>query len=641
MSLQAVILAGGKGTRLASRLNGRPKPLIDVAGTPLLKRQIDALRAAGVTDVVILVNHAAEQIQEYCSSNDNFGLSALRLIDDGEPRGTAGAVLASLDALGPRFLVIYGDTLFNVDFTRFIAEHDRSGAEATLFLHPNDHPIDSDLVSLNDDGMISGFHSKPRPADALFPNLVNAALYVVEREALRRWRDIAVPCDFGADLFPAMLAAGARLKGYTSFEYIKDIGTPSRLDKAEQDLIRGVLTRANLSQAQACVFLDRDGTLNELDGYIRTPEELKLIDGAANAVRRFNLAEHRVAVVTNQPVVARGECSFEDLRLIHSKLDMLLAETGAYVDRLYFCPHHPDAGFEGEIASLKIRCSCRKPEVGLLIQGAHDLNADLARSWMIGDSTGDILAAAKIGLRSILVRTGEGGRDGKYDVLPDFVVDDLAAAADFILNSYPRLEALAGSLVDGIEAGSLVLIGGAARTGKSTLTGAMVDRLRTRDQQAVVVPLDRWLRPAELRGDGVGGRFDIPAVYSALEPWLDGGGASFKAPFYDRFKRQQREGTELSIERDSVVIVEGVPALLLPIETERSVFRVHLKSDEADRRTRVINDLLYRGLGDRSGSEALYEARLDDETAVVERVGKDADVTKSLDECFSKEWPHA
>jgi histidinol-phosphate phosphatase family protein len=435
---QAVILAGGKGTRLAERLDGRPKPLVDVDGTPLLARQVRLLREHGVSEILVLVNHEAQQIRDYCAAQSNFGLDRLDLIDDGAPRGTAGAVLATLNRLQHRFLVVYGDTLFNIDIGRFVAAHVEARADATLFLHPNDHPHDSDLVELDENRAVAAFHPKPHPAGVFLPNLVNAAFYAIETASLAPWRDIRLPADFGADLFPAMLAAGARLHGYVSFEYIKDLGTPKRLDKVVDHLRRGVVARATLGRPQACVFLDRDGTLNQLNGHIRRPEDFVLLTGAAQAVRRLNDAEYRVALVTNQPVVARGECSLATLRAIHAKLDAGLADAGGFLDRAYVCPHHPDAGFAGEVRELKIDCACRKPKPGMIEAAARDLNADLARSWMIGDSTADMLAARRAGVRAIRVATGEGGRDAKYAAEPDVVVADVAAAVDFILAEVPR-----------------------------------------------------------------------------------------------------------------------------------------------------------------------------------------------------------
>lgn len=437
---QAVILAGGKGTRLRERLGARPKPLIEVAGVPLLGRQIEALRAGGFRDILVLVNHAANEIAAFCA-NASFADLHVTLLDDGEPRGTAGALLHAGGHLAERFLVVYGDTLFDVDLDRFWRAHEALPAEATLFLHPNDHPFDSDLVELNEDGLIVGLHSPPHANEAWLPNLVNAALYVLEREAVAFWRDEPPPSDIARDLFPAMLRRGSRLRGYVSFEYIKDIGTPHRLDRAVAHLRHGVVGRARRDRPQRAIFLDRDGTLNELRGHIARAEDLVLVDGAAAAVKRLNEGEYRVVLVTNQPVIARGEATPEAVRRIHAKLQTLLGRDGAYLDAIYLCPHHPDRGFAGEVDTLKITCDCRKPATGLIERAREDLNIDLAQSWLVGDSTSDMLAARRAGLRSILVRTGEAGRDGRHTVRPDFVARDLRAAADFII----------GGSLDGLE----------------------------------------------------------------------------------------------------------------------------------------------------------------------------------------------
>lgn len=427
--MQAVILAGGKGTRLASRLNGKPKPLVDVGGIPLLERQLVTLAAQGVTEAIILVNHEASQVADFLAERE-FGCTTM-LIDDGDPRGTAGAVIACRDRLAPTFLVVYGDTLFDIDITAMLAYHQSSGGDATLLLHPNDHPADSDLVETDDTGRICAFHSYPHPPDAWLPNLVNAAFYVVERRLLDRCGQITLPCDFARDLFHAALRAGSKLQGYRSYEYIKDLGTPSRLDKAERHLAAGVVRRARRRETQRAVFVDRDGTLNELRDYVRTAEDLVLLPGVAAGLRRLNDAERRVVIVTNQPVLARGECTFAEMRRIHAKLDTELGRDGVYIDALYLCPHHPHAGFPGEVAALKVACDCRKPKPGMILQASADMNIDLSGSFFIGDSLRDMEAARQAGVTSILVGTGEASEDD--GVLADFAVRTFSEAIDLIL----------------------------------------------------------------------------------------------------------------------------------------------------------------------------------------------------------------
>jgi histidinol-phosphate phosphatase family protein len=138
-------------------------------------------------------------------------------------------------------------------------------------------------------------------------------------------------------------------------------------------------------------------------------------------------------LVTNQPVIAKGFCSEADLQNIHNKLETLLGAEHAFLDRIYYCPHHPDAGFAGERPELKIRCDCRKPAPGMVHQAAKDLNLDLTKSWFIGDTTTDIQTARNAGVRSILVQTGYAGRDGKQEAKADFIFASLKNAADWIV----------------------------------------------------------------------------------------------------------------------------------------------------------------------------------------------------------------
>lgn len=430
---QAVILAGGKGTRLAVRLDGRPKPLVEVCGEPLLGRQLRALADQGIEDVLLLVNHRAKDIAEFVATATANVPLRVALRDDGDtPLGTAGALFAAIDDLDDEFLLVYGDTLFDIDVAAMLEHHRVHLADVTLLVHPNDHPADSDLIELDDADRVVAMHGYPHADGVDYDNLVNAAFYVCRRKGLGRLLETGRPQDLAKDHLPALLAAGARLFGYRSFEYIKDIGTPSRLELAESHLKSGRVARARRGMPQHAVFVDRDGTLNELNGYISDPDQLCLIDGAGAAVARLNALEFRVIVTTNQPVIARGECDETGMGRIHRRLQTLLGHHGAFVDLIQYCPHHPDAGFVGEVPTLKRKCECRKPGIALIEQAREILNVDLKKSWFIGDSTADIEAARRSGLTSILVQTGERGADGKYPCHPDYVVADLAEAVSLI-----------------------------------------------------------------------------------------------------------------------------------------------------------------------------------------------------------------
>jgi len=494
---QAVILAGGKGTRLLSRSGALPKALVDVGGTPLLGHQLRLLREHGFTKVLLLVNYLAETIAEYCRDSAPAGLS-VSILRDGEPRGTAGAVLHALPQLEEQFAVLYGDTMLNVDLTRFWEWHTRHAeAAASLFLHPNDHPQDSDLAEVDEDKRIVRFHSYPHPDGAYLPNLVNAALYILRRDALPPPDAYPKPVDFAKGLFPDLLRNGALLLGYVSPEYIKDAGTPNRLDRVRQDLASGKIARSSLGAAQGGVLMDRDGTINEERGHIRRPEDLHVFDGVGPALRHLNEAGWRTVLITNQPVLARGEAIREDLRQIHAKLDTVVARSGAYFDRKYTCPHHPHGGFPGEVLALKIRCTCRKPEPGLILQAQEELNLNLAESWFIGDSAADLGAAAAAGVTSILVRTGPLQDPAAHSQQPDFIEENFAGAVHFILHDYPRVAESCGSLVSRMEAGFEWAVAGPCPPEQKMAVAVLRRELARRGVKANVQPFNRSLPKPE------------------------------------------------------------------------------------------------------------------------------------------------
>ena len=623
---QLVILAGGKGTRLRERLEGLPKPLVDICGVPLLERQILLAKKHGFTNVLVLVNYAAEYIVEYCASKQNWGLD-IHCIDDGQPRGTAGATLAAFDRLADEFLVMYGDTMLDVDLGRFHAFHaTRPAAAATLLLHPNDHPHDSDLVEIDDDARIISFYPYPHDGSRYYPNLVNAALYWLDRRALTPWQSESGMLDFAKDLFPTMLRAGAILRGYISPEYIKDIGTPTRLDKVCADLKSGKIERASLDCPQSMVFIDRDGTINREVDHLKDASQLELLPGVAEAIRQLNASEYRCCVVSNQPVIARGECSPGELRQIHNKLETLLGRCGAFIDRIYYCPHHPDSGFPGERVELKIDCSCRKPKTGMIDQALRDFNGVRENSWLVGDTSVDIETARRAGLKSILVETGYAGLDYRSWAIPDFIVPDLGAAVSFILDQYPSLFSYCSTLADKIGKGAIVLVGGQARSGKSTLASILHDALRAGGKQALVLSADRWLKSERERGPGVFGRFDMQALQTLANDLGDRNRRPdhLLLAGYHKLKQERIESVEtVPVSAHDVILIEGVVALAIESPVSAEVHRFHVSIDEETRKRRVMSEYRLRGLDD-VDAMAVYLGRRDDEFPVIDKLADDA-----------------
>lgn len=430
---QLVILAGGKGTRLQSVLAGLPKPLAPIAGRPVLEHQIDVARRYGITRVLFLTSYGASAIRDHFGDGEHMGVS-IEYVQDPAALGTAGATVAARAALDEEFFLLYGDALFDVDLERMARWHQAKKADLTIMVHPNDHPHDSDLLELTPHCRVTAIHGYPHPEKPPLRNLVNAGLYVIRRDALPVIPENALPCDFAKNLFPKLIQSGLRVFGYHSREYIKDMGTPDRLQKVSEDFTSGRVAARNAQVKMPAIFLDRDGTLIRHVDQLNAPSQVELLPGAGEAAAILNRSGYLCVVLTNQPVIARGECTEADLEHIHAVLETQLGRHKAFLDAIYHCPHHPDKGFPGERTELKIACDCRKPRTAMVDSAARDLNIDIERSWVIGDTTADIQLAANAGMRSILVRTGSGGLDGKWVVNPTYVCDDILDAVKFVLS---------------------------------------------------------------------------------------------------------------------------------------------------------------------------------------------------------------
>ena len=428
----AVIQAGGKGTRMQSLTKGEiPKPLLEINGKTMIEWQIENARKYGIQEFVLIVGHLGEKIKEYFQDGAGLGIH-LTYIEEKEPLGSAGSLYYLKNKFhNDNFILIFGDVMFDMDLECMVRFHERHNALATLAVHPNAHPYDSDLVMMNNEGQVTGFDAKTNDRTYWYRNLVNAGIYVLSAQLLTA---ISKPqkLDFEKDLIFPVITTG-KVYGYQTTEYIKDAGTPDRFHEVSMEQKNGLWEMKNLGKKQKCIFVDRDGTLNVYKGLIADIDAFELEKGTAEAVGLINRSGYLVIMATNQPVVARGMCEISDVEHIHRKMEVLLGRQGAYVDDIIFCPHHPDKGYPEENVKYKISCTCRKPDTGMIMQMAKKHNIDLSESYMIGDSTVDIQTGINAGLKTVLVKTGQAGTDRKYDVKADFEADNMQEAVKLIL----------------------------------------------------------------------------------------------------------------------------------------------------------------------------------------------------------------
>lgn len=428
--MNVVIMAGGRGTRITSVASDIPKPMIKIGDKPVLEHELECLRSQGFTDIIITVSHLGHIIMDYFGDGSKvspatgkpFGVH-IEYYFEKEPLGNAGALFKIKEKLTEDFLLLNADALFDVDFNRFVDYHRQHGALVTLFAHANDHPYDSGLLVVDKDNYVQQWLTKEDARPQYYRNIVNGGLHVLSPKVLDV--EINTPkVDLDRQILKPLAGTG-KILCYNSPEYAKDMGTPERYYAACADYKSGKIQGKNLRNKQKAIFLDRDGTINKYVGYLRTPEQFELLEGVGEAIRKINLFGYLAIVVTNQPVIARGEVTADGLQQIHNKMETMLGKEGAYLDGVYYCPHHPDKGFAGEVEELKIVCECRKPKAGLLLQAAKDFNIDLSQSWMIGDSENDVLAGKNAGCKTALIGETDYGQNLQVTSLLDFVKEVL------------------------------------------------------------------------------------------------------------------------------------------------------------------------------------------------------------------------
>jgi len=440
--MKTVIMAGGRGTRIANLFPDTPKPMIPLDGVPVLERELISLRDQGFYDITITVGYLSNQIIDYFQDGARLGIHIDYYIEK-EPLGNAGALLRL--NLKDDFLLLNGDTVFDIDIRRFVTYHREKGSLATILTHPNEHPYDSGLIIADKDNAVRSWLAKEDIRPQWYKNRVNAGLHILSPKIFehftsclklrnetempentgnescnRNKTDFKKKIDLDRDILKPLAGTG-KLFCYDSPEYVKDMGTPERYRQVSEDFRRGIISSKKLTNKQKAIFLDRDGTINRYVGFLRDIRAFELLPGVSEAIRKINSSGYLAIVITNQPVVARGEVSIEELSLIHDKMETLLGKDGAYLDGIYVCPHHPDRGFEGEVPELKIDCDCRKPKPGLLFKAAQDFNIDLSESWMIGDSKIDVQAGKNAGCHTALIGTEDFQQDMTVDSLLRFV----------------------------------------------------------------------------------------------------------------------------------------------------------------------------------------------------------------------------
>lgn len=387
-NVRAVILAGGLGTRLRPLTETTPKCLIPVAGRPCLEYWRWALADAGVRDILLNNHHLPELVRDYIAKVN--GRLGQRVTETFEPRllGSAGtlknnrAFADGADAV----IVIYADNFSDVDLRSLVDFHQRHDDPFTMLLFHAPNPSACGIAELDGDDRIVEFVEKP---DEPTSDLANAGIYVVDAELYREIADFDA-FDLGKDVLPKL---AGRMRGFVHDGYHLDVGTLEAYERVRRESIDVLAKRGGDSEGRRpAAFFDRDGTLIESVHYLSNPDDVKLIDGAAEAIIDLRRQGYAIVVVSNQSAIGRGKITEDDHLVITERMCAMFAEHGVVFDQLLHCPAVP-----GTKDRTVVETEDRKPGPGMLKRAAADLHLNLGRSIMVGDFASDVLAGVNAG----------------------------------------------------------------------------------------------------------------------------------------------------------------------------------------------------------------------------------------------------
>ena len=402
VKLAGGIIAGGTGSRLQGISQGKPKCLMPFLDSVILAHQLDFFRQNNVTKIYLFLGFGSDQIITYLQNESDFEF--VISIED-SPRGTGGKFLEILNSIESDILLIHGDLFIDFPLHSFFdaIENSHLDIDFLQLVHPSSHMLDSDIIETNEENQVVKVHAKPHLSNLILRNQTNAGVYYFTKSALRAMssrinsKDYLI-IDLDREFIPLLIRLGFIGVAVRNTGFVRDLGTVERLREAEN-----IVQLKAMREIRPMVLLDRDGVINRDLGWLKNRSQLQILTGVPESIGVLNKLGFRVCVITNQPVIARGEASYLDVKGIHDYIDNLLAVKNAYIDEYFICPHHPDAGYVGEISNLKIHCTCRKPEIGLIEQAFRLFKTDVENSWFIGDSWRDEGAANTAGIKFIKI----------------------------------------------------------------------------------------------------------------------------------------------------------------------------------------------------------------------------------------------
>jgi len=398
--MKIAILIGGKGSRVKKISRTTPKAFLKIGKHSIIDHQLKQLKKLNKKIFIISNNKISKFNNQLKKKYQHIGL---KIFEESTPLGTGGCLKPLQDYVSDSCLIIMGDLIFNIDFKKFYSFHKKNKSDITLLAHPNDHPYDSDLLEINEKNQLIKFHNKPHKKNDI-GNLSSSGIFLINKKILKFIKPNKFQ-DLSKDILPKLLKKKIKIYAYNTREYVKDAGTPKRINLVKKNMKTKKFINGNINRKLPAIFLDRDGVINKeyLNKHYQNPKQIN--EGAISAVKKINENRFLSVMVTNQSAIAKGIVTLDKVKSDHKRLEYQFGLKGAYFDRIYFCPYHPDKGFKGEVKKFKKKSSWRKPDNGMFLQAIKDLNIDIKNSYMIGNSSADYYAAKKTGIKCLIIGT--------------------------------------------------------------------------------------------------------------------------------------------------------------------------------------------------------------------------------------------
>tara|TARA_B100000902_G_scaffold157217_2_gene153450 strand:+ start:3760 stop:5031 length:1272 start_codon:yes stop_codon:yes gene_type:complete len=390
---QAVIIAGGKGTRLKSVLNQKPKILVNLDNKTLLDYQIDYLKSNGISSIHFCLGHGSDQVLAHLEkTNIKYTYSV-----EERPLGTYGALYNSREYLEDTFFVLYGDVLTNFNIQEGYNSFIHQDSDFHLILRYTNHPEDSDLVELGEDNRVLSISRIQNKNNSFMP-IGNTSLLFSKKNSIKKTRN-ETPVDIFKDFLQNNLNT-LHITGSISIDYIRDIGTKERYESEISNY------KKKIGKPYKVVFLDRDGTLVEDQGNENNTEKLVFKNISLDILKYLQQENFKIILISNQPGIAKGFFELKDVNIFNSHIQHNLIEMDLLpLDDIFICVHHPESGFEGEVEKLKINCNCRKPKTGLVEAAIKNHNLDKNNFIFIGDTVRDYELSLKFDSQFYLIES--------------------------------------------------------------------------------------------------------------------------------------------------------------------------------------------------------------------------------------------